>query len=273
MHDTGLHQRRGDHLWLIAGTGEGPRLAGALLARGWRLRVSLVGAAAARRYPEREDLVVEIGALAGEAAIRERLERARDAGTPFAWVVDATHPFARVISADLSTACRRHGQPLLRLCRPDLPPGRAVLLEDLAALADLDLGAERLLLAIGARRLGEALLHSNAKRHFARLLPNPAALRLARAAGLQDDQLACLHPGASAPLPDGALERALCRQWGITTVLARQSGGAPEALWHRVAEQERLRLLLLRRPPEPQGSDTLPLAELLEKLGSPPTRP
>lgn len=271
MHDSPIHQG-GGHLWLIAGTGEGPRLAQSLLARGWRLRVSLVGPGAGRRYPDHDRLDLEIGALAGVAAIAERLERAQAMGTPFTWVVDATHPFARVISADLSAACRGRGQPLLRLRRPDLPLGGALLLEDLSHLAPLNLGGETLLLAIGARRLGEALRQSGAARHCARLLPNPASLSLARAAGLGDHQLACLHPGVGG-LPDGAVERALCRQWGVTAVLARQSGGATEARWHRVASQEGLRLLLLRRPVEPEAAEALPLEQLLERLGSPPPHP
>lgn len=279
MHDTRMHQRPGHHLWLIAGTGEGPRLAQTLLARGWRLRVSLVGAAAARPYPEREELELEIGALDGEAAIAERLRRSDASGAPYAWVVDASHPFARMISADLAAACRRRGQPLLRLQRPALPVDNALVLEDLADLSKVDLTGERLLLAIGARRLGEALRHSTAEGHFARLLPTPAALRLARAAGLEDHQLACLRPGqgsvsvSGSVLAAGALERALCRQWGITTVLARQSGGLTEHLWREVANQERLRLLLLRRPPEPDTTESLPMKELLEKLGSPPPHP
>lgn len=270
MHDTHLHQRPGHHLWLIAGTGEGPRLAQTLLARGWRLRVSLVGAAAARPYPKQNDLELEIGALDGEAAIAERLEHADASGAPFVWVVDASHPFARVISTDLAAACRDRSQPLLRLRRPALPIDNALVLEDLADLAKLDLTGAHLLLAIGARRLGEALRHSTAEGHFARLLPTPAALRLARAAGLEDHQLACLRPGSVPSLADGALERALCRRWGITTVLARQSGGLTERLWREVADQEGLRLLLLRRPPEAATAECLPLEELLEKLGSPP---
>ena len=39
-----------DRLWLVAGTGEGPPLAAALLQRGWRVRVSVVTAAAVRAY-------------------------------------------------------------------------------------------------------------------------------------------------------------------------------------------------------------------------------
>ena len=112
-------------LWLISGTGEGPPLAGALLARGWRLKVSVVTAAAARAYPRHPDLELAVGPLGagcGESpasAVAAELRRARDLADPYLWLVDATHPFARQISAALAQACRRQVQPL--------PVGRVLL--------------------------------------------------------------------------------------------------------------------------------------------------
>ncbi|WP_191964848.1 hypothetical protein [Synechococcus sp. RSCCF101] len=38
-------------LWMLAGTGDGPPLAAALLARGWRIQLSVVSASAAEAYP------------------------------------------------------------------------------------------------------------------------------------------------------------------------------------------------------------------------------
>jgi len=288
-------------IWLVSGIGEGPRLARALLARGWRLRVSVVGEAAGRAYDRHPALELQVGALAGSEAIAAALVAARRHGGGFRWVVDGSHPFAERISADLLAACRHLDQPLLRLQRPPVPvpipvpiqaeaasttllestgagsslsrgsmglPRRQVL-GSLADLAGLDLGGKRLLLAIGARRLGEALAYSPAKGHFARILPNPAALALARAAGLEDGQLACLHPaGAATPTP-GAIERALCRRWGIDAVLCRQSGGITETLWSELCVDLGLELLLLRQP---RGGDHQPGLEfpaLLEALGYP----
>jgi precorrin-6x reductase len=93
-----------------------------------------------------------------------------------AWVVDATHPFASRISADLAAACRLRGQPLVRLQRPLLPLGHATLLPDLNALTTIPLAGRSLLLAIGARHLASAVSHSEGARHHARVLPSPAAL-------------------------------------------------------------------------------------------------
>ncbi|MCP9915444.1 precorrin-6A/cobalt-precorrin-6A reductase [Cyanobium sp. ATX 6F1] len=280
MHEPAPEQTPQRHLWLVAGTGEGPLLAAALLERGWRVQVSLVAASAGRAYDPHPDLELEIGALGGEGAIEARLEAARGRGAAFAWVVDASHPFARVISAQLAAACQRQGQPLLRLWRPWIGaegssdgagPG-VTLLRDLTALAQVDLVADQLLLAIGARQLGAALAASNAAGHGARILPSPTALRLAQSAGLRDAQIACHRPGAPG-LPELALERALCRHWGSTAVLARQSGGLTEALWRQLAREEGLKLLLLRRPLEPETMDVLPMEALLEKLRSPSARP
>ena len=54
MHGARLHQwEEGDAtsaIWLLAGTGEGPKLAQALLEQGWRLLVSVVSPEAARAY-------------------------------------------------------------------------------------------------------------------------------------------------------------------------------------------------------------------------------
>ena len=312
-----------DAIWLVSGIGEGPQLARALLARGWRLRVSVVGEAAGRAYAPHPALELQVGALAGPDAITAALVGARRHQGGFRWVVDGTHPFAERISADLLSACQRLDQPLLRLQRSPvaapiegpstapleswgdggalaLGPGglpRRQLLSSLQDLAALDLGGKRLLLAIGARRLREVLAHSPAQAHFARILPNPTALAQARAAGLADGHLACVHPRLGLPpsLPGsppgsgpgrigaagegpalelgpprpGAIERALCRRWAIDAVLCRQSGGVTEQLWSELCAELGLELLLLRQPRASDQPPGLEFSALLEALGHP----
>lgn len=264
--------RPGSRLWLVAGTGEGPPLAEALLARGWRLRLSVVTAAATRAYPPHPHLQVGVGALGAasgdspHAAVERELAQAEAMGDPFGWVVDASHPFARRISAALAGACAARRQPLLRLQRPLLPLGRALLLEDLEDLPPHHRPGEHLLLALGARRLAEAIAASPGARHHARVLPSVAGLQQALAAGLEPGRLACLRPGRGA----AAIEAALCRRWQIDTVLCRQSGGSSEAGWHRHCEALHLRLLLLRRPPEPPGVEALEGEALLARIGAAP---
>jgi precorrin-6A/cobalt-precorrin-6A reductase len=255
---------KGGRIWLISGTGEGPSLAQLLLARGWRLRVSVVTPAAAASYPGDPCLEVLVGALAGTAAWRGALERARRQGEPFQWIIDASHPFATRVSAAAAAACEGRPEQLLRLHRPLLSAPGATPLDDLHQIGQHLADGERLLLAIGARHLGLAIGHSPRACHHSRVLPHPLAIRQALRAGLPAHRLACCHPTR-----DGAVERALCLRWGIEALVCRQSGSRAEALWLRISEELGLRLLLLRRPPEPAGVARLALPELVGRVGWP----
>lgn len=261
-----MHQDR-RRLWLIAGTGEGPDLAQRLLACGWQLTVSVVTPAAAAAYPPQAGLELRIGALQGEVGVAAELGAADAAGRPYAVVVDASHPFAQQVSGQLARVCRARGQRLLRLQRSALA-GSATLLADLDQLRQRPLRGTRLLLAIGGRQLARAVACSPGAEHHARVLPSAAALQLARAAGLADGRIACLRPGGGEHV-----ERALVRRWAIGTVLARQSGGATEALWRGIAAREGVELLLLARPAEPAGSELLEWEPLLATLAAGPWPP
>jgi precorrin-6A/cobalt-precorrin-6A reductase len=269
-----------DRLWIVAGTGEGPRLVRPLLTAGWRIRVSVVTREAAAAYPLHPRLQVRVGRLGGVSSVAAGLAEARRHGRPFRWLIDATHPFATAVSRELREACRREAQPLIRLQRPapaaatgpggDAPP--ATLLADIAELGRLDLRGERLLLAIGSRGLRAARQAARGAVCHARVLPRPHSLQLALAAGIPPERLACLQPGRAEWAGAGVLEAALCRHWRITAVLFRQSGGAIEGLWHELAIGQGMRRLMLRRPSDPPGP-YLQLREesLLQWLLSPDT--
>jgi precorrin-6A/cobalt-precorrin-6A reductase len=249
-----MHCGPGDHhpagrVWLFSGTGDGPPLARAVLEQGWPLRVSVVTAEAARAYPSHPRLELQVGALGGSEPLRRALEAARLEGCPFRAVIDAAHPFAQVIHRQLEQGCDQAAVPLLRLLRLETaglePPEGMHWLERLADLAAADLAGRRLLLAIGARHLAEAVAATPGALHHARVLPRPGALQQALRAGLAPERLACLQPLALAD----SVESALVRRWRIEAIVARQSGPPTETLWRRVALDQGCRLLLLRQPP------------------------
>jgi precorrin-6A/cobalt-precorrin-6A reductase len=262
MHDPAGRQPL--RLWLIAGTGEGPRIASQLLERGWRLEVSVVSEAASLAYPAHQRQRLLVGALAGGEAIRQQLTAAALEGQPYAAVVDASHPFASQISHQLAEALQQPAQPLLlRLVRPLLSSPADRLLVNLKALAHHRLTGTRLLLAIGARQLAEAVTLSPGAQHYARLLPNPEALQRAMAAGIAPQRLAPLRPGGSG---EAALLAALLSRWRIDAILCRQSGGITETLWRQLAASQGCELLLLQRPADPPALLGLAEAELLSQL-------
>ena len=146
-------------------------------------------------------------------------------------------------------------------------PGATVLAQ-LEDLADQPLERDSLLLALGARELAAALSFSRAREHAVRLLPSASALGQALQLGLPAERIACLRPHTSSSL-EGSVEAGLCRRWGITAVLARQSGGPPEQQWHRICQTMGLKLLLLARP-ESRDPHGLEIEPLLARLGWPP---
>lgn len=263
-----IHQAHGagagKTLWLIAGTGEGPLLARRLLERGWQVQVSVVSRRATAAYPKHPCLRLRVGRIDGATGVARELDDAAAAGLPFRWVIDATHPFAQRISALLLEVCASMGQPLLRLHRPDGRRGDGILLDGPDDLRRWNLAGEAILLAIGARRLADTLLHCPGALHHARILPRAEALRTALAAGLAPQRVACLQPGG-----DFLIEKALCRHWRIGTVLCRQSGGVTEAGWRWVCSELGLRLFLLRRPIAVSEEQGLDLETLLRTVAWP----
>lgn len=243
-----MHRRtnRQTHVLVFAGTGEGPALVAALAQAGRSVSVSVVTESAAHAYRWAELNNLHVGAFnAFEDLSAHCLSLAVDA------VVDATHPFALTISTQLQQVCRIHGLPLVRFERPGSIGEEASLLTEVQALAHQPLHSHRVLLAVGARHLAAAAQAGRTAGAIvkARVLPTPAAIRLADAAGLSGEDLAVLRPlGGVRP---GAVEAALCRRWAITDVLCRQSGGAADALWSALAETVGFHLWKLKRPSPP----------------------
>ena len=271
MHGPAFHQGAPGlppRLWMVAGTGEGPRLAAALLGRGWRLRVSVVTEAATGAYAPHPHLELVAGAIAGDGGVAEILARAAAAAQPFRWLIDASHPFASEISASLARVCGAAAQPLLRLERPRLAGPGVHSIAGLTGLRGLCREGERVLLAIGGRHLATAVACLPGALLHCRILPGAPALRQAMAAGLAPARVACLRPGVDGAA-DPLIERALCQQWGIDTVICRSSGAAPEIHWHRIGAELGLRLLLLERPAVPDSVEGLSFEALLERVGKP----
>jgi precorrin-6A/cobalt-precorrin-6A reductase len=95
---------------ILGGTGEARELAAALVAAGADVVSSLAGRVSRPRLP---DGPVRVGGFGGAAGLAAFL---RDDGITH--VVDATHPFARTITANAAQAAAEAGLPRLVLSRP-----------------------------------------------------------------------------------------------------------------------------------------------------------
>ncbi|MFF6803755.1 cobalt-precorrin-6A reductase [Streptomyces sp. NPDC012616] len=226
------------HVLILGGTTEARRLAGLLHGTpGLELTSSLAGRVASPRLPPGE---VRVGGFGGTEGLTAWLrERAVDA------LIDATHPFAATISFHAARAAATAHVPLLALRRPGWVPVEGDRWHEADSLEH----AARLLPALGRRvflttgRMG---------------LPAFAAL----------DELWFLVRSVDAPEPphpshgeilldrgpftlDG--ERELLRRHRIDVVVTKDSGGAATAPKLTAAREARLPVVVVRRPPVPEG--------------------
>ena len=236
------------HIWLLAGTGEGPILADALQKQGWRVTVSVVSTQASWPYLEMSLTSVFVGALQGAEGIKKILNNAQHLHDGFDWVIDATHPFALEISTNLHEACNEFKQPLLRFERPyeDLPSAHKI--QALRDLSNYSLQGRNFLIALGVRHLSEAinLVRRSGAKAFARVLPTPESLRQTLKCSLNESHYAIIRPFQGSR--KGDFEHALCRRWSITDVLCRQSGGPIQKYWQEVCQREKMDLWLISHP-------------------------
>ncbi|MEU3947913.1 cobalt-precorrin-6A reductase [Streptomyces sp. NPDC029526] len=228
------------HLLILGGTTEARRLA-ELLARspspGPRVTNSLAGRVAAPRLPPGE---VRIGGFGGADGLAAWLrEHAVDL------LIDATHPFAGTISFNAARAAATAHVPLLALRRPGWTPVEGDTWHDAASLEE----AARLLPALGRRvflttgRMGLAAFADLDELWFlVRSVDPPAAPHPARMETLLDRGPFTLEG-----------ERTVLRRHRIDVVVTKDSGGAATAPKLTAAREAGLPVVVVRRPPVPDG--------------------
>ncbi|MEJ8638720.1 cobalt-precorrin-6A reductase [Streptomyces sp. MS2.AVA.5] len=233
----------GTHILILGGTAEARQLATELAVPGGaRVTTSLAGRVARPRMPAGE---VRIGGFGGAEGLAAWLRAERvDA------VVDATHPFAEVISTHAARAAALTGTPLVALRRPGWHTGPgdrwhdALSLDD--AAAQLPALGQRIFLTTG--RLGLAAFAAFAELHF-----------LVRSVELPEPPLPPHTETVLARGPftvDGELD--LMRTHRIDVLVTKDSGGPATAAKLEAARQLGLPVVVVRRPPVPEG---VPAAE------------
>lgn len=236
-------------IWLIGGTQESRILAEALVQAGIPTLVTVTTEGGRSLYPHCPGLRVRVGPI--EAAAMANFIQSQS----IALILDASHPFATIVSAGAIAAAQTCQIPYLRYERATVSPPvdqQSSIIQTIANCSDdsrqieaLPLAGERVLLILGYRRLGAFQSWHDRATLFTRILPSEIALKTALETGFSPDRMIALRPPVSFEL-----EVALWRQWQISLVIAKASGKAGgEDVKRRVAETLRVPLLLLARPP------------------------
>lgn len=241
-------------LLILGGTAEAAQLAAASVARfGESLRVisSLAGRTGRPAIPPGE---VRIGGFGGSEGLAQYLGQERiDA------VIDATHPFARQISANAARAAEATGTKRLTLARPPWPRhplDRWIEVGDIAAAAKvLPRVGQRIWLTVGAGEI-EAFTALAGIWFLVRLVETPST-----PLPLGPHELILGRGPFSLPA-----ERVLIRRHAIDALVAKASGGEATFAKIEAAREASLPVVMVRRPPAEPGERVETIEEALAWL-------
>ena len=236
---------------VLGGTLQASALALALARRGERAVLSYAGRVA---QPRQQPIAVRCGGFGGVQGLAAYLRE-----HAVTHVVDATHPFAAIMSSHAVAACERAQVPLLALTRPPWraqPGDRWREVPDIAAaVAALDDAPQRILLALG--RLHLAAFAARPQHHYIVRLVDPP-------------QGPPVLPNCSVIVSRGpfdlAGDTALLREQGVQLVVCKNSGGEGAQAKLEAARVLGLPVLMVARPALPARAEATEVAEVLDWL-------
>ena len=243
-------------LLLFAGTTEGRLLYERLSARGIEMDISV-----ATEYGK--ELVEPLGGriYAGRMS-EEEMESAIRAGG-YKAVIDATHPYADIVTKNIQRACRETETLYIRLLRKESRSfGHLVSCQNIGeAVEYLQSHSGNVLSTIGSKQVSELkALPGYQDRVFARVLPLPEAINACLAAGFSAKNIICMQGPFSQELNTAMLRQYDCRY--LLTKNSGDAGGFEEKL--RAAEEAGATVLVIERPIEEEGLSLEELRDYVE---------
>lgn len=234
---------------ILGGTGEARALANRLVAMGHEVTTSLAGRTQDPKLPEGRIRMGKFGGIPGLAAYLKVAGIDR--------LVDATHPYAGLISINAVAAAQQAGVPLVRYMRPaweqKIGEDWTVVETVAEAAAALPVNAD-VLLTTGHTGL-EHFLERDDCQFVVRAIEAPAA-ELPRHASL-------LRTRPPYSLSD---EMALMQREGITHLVTKNSGGGQTAAKLEAARQLGVKVIMIARPVYGPANEVSSLDEAITAL-------
>lgn len=238
---------------VFAGTYEGHALAELFSARGWQEKADFCVATdyGTEVLSDIKGLSVIEGRLD-----RQEMERLLTAGSPegaYGMVIDATHPYARVVTENLRAACEATGTEYVRLLREaarldDVSDDSGIVTVGSAGeAASFLMDTEgMILLTTGSKELH--CYRALADRVVARVLPSQESLRLCEEAGIPSKHIICMQGPFSRDM-----NLATIRQYGCAWLVTKNTG-KPGGFQDKLScLEEGCRILVIGRPAEETG--------------------
>ena len=233
-------------LWLVAGTTEGRKLATALAAfPDMEIYVSVATAYGAALLPQLPQVKI-LQQRMDAGAMRKFLQEQKPE-----LVLDATHPYATVVTQTLQQACRKEQVEYQRIVRPQGQYAHCIMVDSFAeAVEVLSQTTGTIFLTTGSKNLPDFThLPDFSKRVVVRILPMPESLEKALDLGYERSRIICMQGPFSEEV-----NTAMFAQFETRYVVTKDSGatgGFPEK--EAAALKTGAKLVVIARSPE-QGS-------------------
>lgn len=198
------------------------------------------------RIEESESLTVQSGRLN-----EEEMEHMLKEESPKV-VIDATHPYADLVSENIKTACEKTGRAYLRLLRPSLTADPSCVVVDTTkeAVAYLANTEGNILVTTGSKELAEfTALSDYANRVYARVLPLPGVIASCAELGFDAAHTIGMQGPFSMDM-NVAMLQTIRASWMVTKESGR-NGGFEEKI--EAAKRAGVRVVLIGRPNAEKG--------------------
>ena len=233
-----------ENVWILSGTSDGPVIANRLLELNYLVFASVLTYKAGQAYIKNPKLHIITGKLNDKDEIINFIKKNK-----IKCVIDATHPFAVIISKNIKNACKEINTPLILFDRKSQinKTNNFFYIDDLKNINKVELENKNILLAIGSRFLNDtANYYMNCKANvFARVIPTHESITKAFGSCIKKSNIAILEPSKS---EQGILEKKLCDFWEIDYVLCRESGSYSQKNWESIISGSKMKLFLVKRP-------------------------
>ena len=233
-----------ENVWILSGTSDGPVITNRLLDCNYTVFASVVTYRAGKSYLKNSKLHIITGKLNNKDEIINFIIKNK-----IKFVVDATHPFALIISKVLNEACQEINKPLMVFERKSLikKSKNFYYISSLKDIQKKNLENKNILLAIGSRLLNDTANYylKGGANVFARVLPTQESISKAFGSCIKNSNIAIIEPSKT---KESLLEKKLCDFWNIDYVICRESGSYSQNNWERIIAESNMKLFLVKRP-------------------------
>lgn len=204
-------------IWLIGGTSEGRNLIKALADLDIQIYVSVATEYGAELIEKQPNVTV----MAARMQLAEMQSFIRQHKPDY--VVDATHPYATIVTETVRTACANEQCNYLRLVRPAGEAGNYVTVHDFAEAVELLNHMDgNIFLTTGSKNLRDFTGVANyAERIALRVLPMESSLKTALTLGYKPSNIVCMQGPFSKEL-----NIAMLRKFQSKFMVTKDSGAA-----------------------------------------------